>query len=91
MKIGFNAPHEVWLKDSLREWALDMTRSEAFRSNPYFDAEAYTTLLDKHLGGEKLSAPDMWRLWPPLHLIFWMEHRKRQAGKLTAKTAWLPV
>ncbi|MEJ1932306.1 asparagine synthase (glutamine-hydrolyzing) [Nostoc sp. NIES-2111] len=91
VKIGFNAPHEVWLKDSLREWALDMTRSEAFRSNPYFDAEAYTTLLDKHLGGEKLSAPDMWRLWPPLHLIFWMEHRKRQAGKLTAKTAWLPV
>jgi len=85
VKIGFNAPHEVWLKDSLRDWALDTTRSEAFRNNPYFDPQAYTALLYRHLDGEKLTAPDLWRLWPPLHLIFWMEYRKQHAAKLAAK------
>lgn len=85
VKIGFNAPHEVWLKDSLREWTMDMTQSAAFRQNSYFNADTYTALLNRHLTGEHLSTTELWRLWPPLHLIFWTEYRKKHAAKLAAK------
>jgi len=61
-KMGFVTPEEVWMKEELRPFMLEILTSTSFKTRPYWDADAaakdYLTFLD----GKSDYSPDLWRI-----------------------------
>jgi asparagine synthase (glutamine-hydrolysing) len=61
-KMGFVTPEEVWMKDALRPFMLEILSSRSFRSRPYWDAGAVAGNYREFLDGKSGYSPDLWRI-----------------------------
>lgn len=69
-KIGFNAPVNEWLGSELKEWILDIMRSQTFIENSYFDGKKESKDFEESLQ-EGLSWGEAWRVWPKINLVIY--------------------
>jgi len=61
-KMGFVTPEEVWMKEDLRPFMLEVLSSDAFRNRPYWDAAAVTRDYLAFLDGKSTYSPEIWRI-----------------------------
>jgi asparagine synthase (glutamine-hydrolysing) len=61
-KMGFVTPEEVWMREDLRPFVLEVLSSDAFRGRPYWDAEAVIQNYLAFLDGKSAYSPEIWRI-----------------------------
>lgn len=61
-KMGFVTPEEVWMKEDLRPFMLELLSSDSFRTRPYWDAPAVTRDYLAFLDGKSTYSPEIWRI-----------------------------
>ena len=61
-KMGFITPEEVWMKDDLRPFMLEILSSRSFQSRPYWNATAVAGNYREFLDGKSGYSPDLWRI-----------------------------
>jgi asparagine synthase (glutamine-hydrolysing) len=61
-KMGFVTPEEVWMKEDLRPFMMEILSSRSFRSRPYWDPGAVTGNYLAFLEGKSGYSPDLWRI-----------------------------
>ena len=61
-KMGFVTPEEVWMKEQLRPFVLEIISTPGFAARPYWDAEAVTKNYLAFLGGSSAYSPEVWRI-----------------------------
>jgi asparagine synthase (glutamine-hydrolysing) len=61
-KMGFVTPEQVWMREDLRPFVLEVLSSDSFRNRPYWDAGAvirdYLAFLDQ----KSPYSPEIWRI-----------------------------
>ena len=67
-KSGFNAPFDLWVRGPIRDFAMDIFSSQAFRQRGVYDTKRFDRLLDSHMRGEENH---MRLLWQALNLELW--------------------
>jgi asparagine synthase (glutamine-hydrolysing) len=61
-KMGFVTPEEVWMKETLRPFVLDILGSAGFRKRPYWNADAVLNDYRGFLAGRTAYSPEIWRI-----------------------------
>lgn len=61
-KMGFVTPEEVWMKEDLREFILEVLSSKSFQSRKYWDATAVEKNYRDFLSGKEEYSSDIWRI-----------------------------
>jgi asparagine synthase (glutamine-hydrolysing) len=61
-KMGFVTPEEIWMKDTLRPFVLDVLGSDSFRKRPYWHAESVVNDYQAFLDGRSAYSPEIWRI-----------------------------
>ena len=61
-KMGFVTPEEVWMKEALRPFILEVLSSSKFHARPYWDAEAVVRNYLSFLEGKSTYSPEIWRI-----------------------------
>ena len=62
-KIGFTSPLGKWLREDLREWALDIMASRAFLESPFWCGPRMRTAFERRLPTNE----DLHVFWPALN------------------------
>jgi asparagine synthase (glutamine-hydrolysing) len=62
-KMGFVTPEEVWMKEELRPFVLEVFTSEPFHARPYWDANAVTKNYLAFLEGRSAYSPEIFRIF----------------------------
>jgi len=73
-KIGFNAPMIEWFRGSLKYWLIELSNSNEFLNNPYFDGKEIQIKLQSFLNTNTPTWEDAWKLWPYFHLAWWLKY-----------------
>ena len=60
-KMGFVAPEEVWMREELRPFVLDMIGSDSFKNRKYWDAAGVAEEYRLFLEGKHPYSPEIWR------------------------------
>ncbi|PKL57157.1 MAG: asparagine synthase (glutamine-hydrolyzing) [Methanomicrobiales archaeon HGW-Methanomicrobiales-6] len=61
-KKGFATPEEVWMQGDMSEKVLEILSSEAFKSRPYWDADAVAESYKAFLQGKAPYSSEIWRI-----------------------------
>jgi asparagine synthase (glutamine-hydrolysing) len=61
-KMGFVTPEEVWMREDLRPFVLQVLSSDAFLARPYWDADAVIQDYLAFLDGRSSYSPEIWRI-----------------------------
>ncbi|HSQ93456.1 MAG TPA: asparagine synthase C-terminal domain-containing protein, partial [Methanoregula sp.] len=61
-KMGFVTPEEIWMKETLRPFILDILGADSFRNRPYWDADAVMNDYRAFLDGKSVYSPELWRI-----------------------------
>jgi asparagine synthase (glutamine-hydrolysing) len=61
-KMGFVTPEEVWMKEELRPFVLEILTSEPFRARTYWDAGAVVKNYLAFLNGKSAYSPELFRI-----------------------------
>jgi asparagine synthase (glutamine-hydrolysing) len=61
-KMGFVTPEEVWMREDLRPFVLDILSSDGFGDRPYWNAEAIIRNYLAFLEGRSAYSPELWRV-----------------------------
>jgi len=61
-KMGFVTPEEVWMRETLRPFVLDVLSSERFRTRPYWNADAVMNDYLAFVEGKSAYSPEVWRI-----------------------------
>jgi asparagine synthase (glutamine-hydrolysing) len=61
-KMGFVTPEEVWMKESLRPFVLQVLTSASFRARKYWDADQVLASYTAYLEGRSAYSPEIWRI-----------------------------
>ena len=61
-KMGFVTPEEVWMKEELRPFVLEILSSDRFRARPYWNAGAVTSNFLEFCDGKTGYSPEIWRI-----------------------------
>jgi asparagine synthase (glutamine-hydrolysing) len=62
-KMGFVTPEEVWMKEELRPFVLEVFTSGTFHARPYWDADAVTKNYLAFLSGKSAYSPEIFRVF----------------------------
>jgi len=62
-KMGFVTPEEVWMKEELRPFVLDVFTSDAFHARPYWDPDAVVKNYLAFLAGKSAYSPEIFRIF----------------------------
>ena len=62
-KMGFTTPDEVWMKEELRPFILEIFTSDTFHARPYWDADAVTKNYLAFLAGKSTYSPEIFRVF----------------------------
>jgi len=80
-KMGFVTPEEVWMKENLRPFILQILNSTRFHERPFWDADAVVRDYLKFLEGGALYSPEIWRIiCTELWLQKFFDHRAELSG-----------
>lgn len=60
-KMGFVTPEEIWMKNELRSFILDVIGSDSFKNRKYWDATGVLEEYHLFLKGERRYSQDLWR------------------------------
>ena len=75
-KRGFSIPAAAWLRGELQPFAREVLSPDAIRRQGFFEPEAVTRVLDRHVAGhEDLSR----QLWGLMSFALWHERHARVA------------
>lgn len=69
-KVGYAAPLDIWLRNSLKEWALERLMSQRIAHVPGYNRENLRSLWASHQSGH---ANNSWALWRWISLAEWFE------------------
>jgi asparagine synthase (glutamine-hydrolysing) len=61
-KMGFVTPEEVWMRETLRPFVLELISSAEFHARPYWDADAVIKNYLSFLEGKSAYSPEIWRI-----------------------------
>jgi asparagine synthase (glutamine-hydrolysing) len=61
-KMGFVTPEEVWMREGLRPFALEILASPSFRTRKYWDAEQVLGSFTRYAEGREDYSPELWRI-----------------------------
>ncbi len=61
-KMGFVTPEEVWMKEELRPFILELISSKSFKKRPYWDADAVADNYLEFLKGSSAYSPELFRI-----------------------------
>jgi asparagine synthase (glutamine-hydrolysing) len=61
-KMGFVTPEEIWMKETLRPFMLDVLSTDSFRARSYWNAEAVVKNYFAFLDGKSAYSPEIWRI-----------------------------
>jgi asparagine synthase (glutamine-hydrolysing) len=61
-KMGFVTPEEVWMKEDLRPFVLEILLSDSFRARQYWDAGEVTRNYQAFLDGKSAYSTEIWRI-----------------------------
>ncbi len=61
-KMGFVTPEEVWMKEALRPFVLELLSSAEFNERPYWDADEVVRNYLSFLEGKSAYSPEVWRI-----------------------------
>lgn len=61
-KMGFVTPEEVWMRDALRPFVLEVFSSASFSGRKYWNAEAVIQNYLAFLEGRSGYSPELWRI-----------------------------
>ena len=61
-KMGFVTPEEVWMKEALRPFMLEILTSASFHARTYWDADAAAKDYLAFLAGKSDYSQDLWRI-----------------------------
>lgn len=61
-KMGFVTPEEIWMKEELRPFVLELLSSEEFHTRIYWDADAVIRNYLSFLEGKSAYSPEVWRI-----------------------------
>jgi asparagine synthase (glutamine-hydrolysing) len=61
-KMGFVTPEEVWMKEALRPFVLELLSSDEFHARPYWDADEVVRNYLSFLEGKFAYSPEIWRI-----------------------------
>jgi asparagine synthase (glutamine-hydrolysing) len=79
-KRGFSIPAAAWLRGELEPFAREVLSTETLRRQAFFQTEAVTRLLDRHVAGKEDLSRQLWGL---LAFTLWYErHVERTPGPL---------
>jgi asparagine synthase (glutamine-hydrolysing) len=79
-KMGFVTPEEIWMRDALRPFVLEVLSSPAFGERKYWDAEAVIKNYLEFLEGKSRYSPEVWRIvCTELWLRTFFDNRHRPA------------
>jgi len=79
-KRGFSIPAAAWLRGDLEPFARDVLSPDALGRQGFFDPEAVTRVLDRHVSGDEDLSRQLWGL---LGFTLWYErHVERTPGPL---------
>ena len=70
-KKGFNAPFDLWIQSSLKEFTMDHLTSDKFRSRGIYNQNIFQKCLDDHMSNK---ANHMMLIWQALNLELWMRN-----------------
>jgi len=74
LKIGFNAPIVDWFHGPMREWISDNINSKKFTECEYFNGKNMRKQFDLFVKKENPQWSDAWKIWPPIHIMWWLAH-----------------
>lgn len=69
-KVGYAAPLDVWLRQSLRDWGHERLFSSAVRDVEGYDGAVLRRLWDEHQSGSRNNS---WAVWRWISLAEWLE------------------
>ena len=72
-KMGFGVPIDLWLRESLRDWAENLLDENRLKQEGYFDPKPILKKWDEHLSGKRNWQYSIWNI---LILQSWREHWK---------------
>ena len=61
-KMGFVTPEEVWMRESMRPFVLDILTSPSFRARQYWDADQVLEHYNRYAEGRSAYSPELWRI-----------------------------
>ena len=61
-KMGFVTPEEIWMKEALRPFVLEVLSSDEFHARPYWDADAVVRNYLSFLEGQTAYSQEIWRI-----------------------------
>ncbi|MGB7787740.1 asparagine synthase (glutamine-hydrolyzing) [Methanoregula sp.] len=61
-KMGFVTPEEVWMREDLRPFVLNILSSDSFHGRPYWDAVAVVRNYLAFLDRKSAYSPEIWRI-----------------------------
>ena len=61
-KMGFVTPEEIWMRETLRPFVLDVIGADSFRARPYWNADAVMRDYQAFLEGKSAYSPEIWRI-----------------------------
>jgi len=61
-KQGFGVPIEFWLRNELRDWAIDLLAPGTLRAQGLLDVDFVQQLLSQHLEGRRSWAAQLWTI-----------------------------
>jgi asparagine synthase (glutamine-hydrolysing) len=85
-KIGFNSPIVDWMKGPMKDFSLDIIRSQAFKDCVLIDSRKTTDIIKKVISNPKASFQDGEKAWTMLMPYFWeraVVKRNDKAQQLT--------
>ncbi|MGD0465505.1 MAG: asparagine synthase (glutamine-hydrolyzing) [Gammaproteobacteria bacterium] len=59
-KMGFGVPIEVWLRNELRDWAIDLLNPKKLEEQGLFNSKIINEKLQQHLSGTRNHQYDLW-------------------------------
>jgi asparagine synthase (glutamine-hydrolysing) len=62
-KMGFVTPEEIWMKENLRAFVLEVMGADTFRKRPYWNAESVVHDYRAFLDGKSAYSPEIWRIF----------------------------
>ncbi|MGD0079325.1 MAG: asparagine synthase (glutamine-hydrolyzing) [Methanoregula sp.] len=82
-KMGFVTPEELWMKEALRPFMLEVLSSDSFHSRPYWHADAVVKDYLAFLEGKTAYSPEVWRI---VCAELWLRMFFDMRGRLPAGT-----
>ena len=72
-KSGFNAPFDMWVRDELKEFVMDIFTSNSFKKRGIYNYNNFMKLVNEH---QKSKNNHMMIIWQALNLELWLKSKK---------------